>query len=241
MAPIKSKTANVDLDRRSLAPEYMDNAASSGADLEKALEELEWINRLLGGRATALEALDKVAPPSGDWTLLDVGAGGADLPRAAVERARRRGQRLTVTAVDFNGAVCRWAQARIGADKAIRVVQADVEALPFAPQRFDVVYCGLFLHHFAQDRAAAVLKRLFGLCRRGLIVNDLHRHWLAYYFARWVIGGLARSPMVRHDAAVSVRRGFRRDELEALGREGGLGTMEVRWKWAFRYMATAVR
>ena len=52
------------------------------------------------------------------------------------------------------------------------------------------------------------------------MVNDLVRAPLAY-LSTWLFT-LWTSPVFRHDARMSVRRGFRADELEGLLRDGGL-------------------
>jgi SAM-dependent methyltransferase len=231
----------MDFSRRWQGIEQMDDAGAGGWELERALEELGWINRLLGGHRTALKALARVAPAQKEWTLLDIGTGGGDIPLAAVEWARRRGQYLRVVAVDFNPQVCAWAAKRLAHCPQIHLVQADVGDLPFGPEAFDVVHCGMFLHHFPQKRAADLLGRLFGFCRHALVVNDLHRHPMAYYFTRLFLCWWARSPMVRHDAPLSVLRGFRRDELLQLGVDSGIGEVKVLWQWAFRYMVYALK
>ena len=225
-----------DFTRRALGVERMDDGGAAGWDLERALRELGWINRFLGGWRTSCKALGQLAPSRGEWSLLDVGTGGGDIPQAVVRWARRRGQRVRVVALDFNPHVCRWAARETAGWDEIRLVQADVAALPFAPGSFDVVHCGMFLHHFPQERAADILGWLYGLCRRGMVVNDLHRHPVAYYFTRQVLCRWARSPMVRHDAPLSVLRGFTRQELEELGSLSGIDDYKVLWQWAFRYL-----
>ena len=42
--------------------------------------------------------------------------------------------------------------------------------------------------------------------------------------------------MVRNDAPLSVRRGFRRADLEDLRERCGFGRFRYRWRWAFRYL-----
>src|SRR5438552_4245193 len=59
--------------------------------------------------------------------------------------------------------------------REVRRVRADVRALPFPPRSFDVVLASLFLHHFDAVEVAAVLRGLFDLTRRALVINDLPR------------------------------------------------------------------
>jgi SAM-dependent methyltransferase len=232
----------MDFSQRSAAPEYMDRADVAGKDLERALEELEMVNRFLGGRRAALRALERVVPaePEGGLEILDLGTGAGDIPAAMVQWARQRGWRVRVVAVDFNPAVVEWARQRVGNAPGIEVRQEDAFSLPFGEDSFDVVHSGMFLHHFGRQEAVCLLRRMHQLCRRGLIVNDLRRHALAYYGIRWITGLLSRSAMVRRDGPLSVLRGFWPEELEELGRLSGMA-LEVRRCWAFRLVAIALK
>jgi hypothetical protein len=69
----------------------------------------------------------------------------------------------------------------------------------------------------------------------GLLVNDLHRHALAYHSIKLLTALFSRSAMVKFDAPLSVLRGFRKDELQTVLRTAGLENAAVRWKWAFRW------
>lgn len=71
-----------------------------------------------------------------------------------------------------------------------------------------------FIHHFPDEQVPSVLKRLLAMCRYKLVINDLIRSPLAYS-ATWLVT-LLTSAVFRHDARISVRRGFTLSELERL-------------------------
>ncbi len=48
----------------------------------------------------------------------------------------------------------------------------------------------------------------------------------------------ARSYLVKHDAPLSVARGFTKNEWDALLRSAGLKNYTVEWVWAFRHLIT---
>lgn len=229
----------VDWGRRGEGTEYMDGAGATGEDLERALVELSWINRFLGGERATLGAFRKMGL-KGSVEVLDVGTGAADIPVALVKWGRSIGVEIRVVAVDFNPAVCAWAARHTRPFPEIEVRQADAFALPFAPGSFDYVHGALFLHHFPQPAAARLLQLLFGLCRRGLVINDLHRHPLSFYPVKWGTTLLSRSRMVRHDGPQSVLRGFARGEVEELARQSGV-PLSLQWRWAFRWVMTACK
>jgi 2-polyprenyl-3-methyl-5-hydroxy-6-metoxy-1,4-benzoquinol methylase len=230
----------VDFRQRSTAPEHMDHATVDGDEMVITLNEIAYVNRFLGGINATRAALRRLLPTGNpqSLSLLDVGTGSADIPIALVHWARRRGIALNVTAVDFNPAICEVARQRTAAYTEITIREADVFTLT-GTGVFDVVHGAMFLHHFPQPQAAALLRIMYSLCRHGIIVNDLHRHPLAYYSTTWLGRLLSFSPMFQHDGPISVLRGFQRAELEALGKISGLAHVEITWRWPFRYVMTA--
>ena len=104
---------------------------------------------------------------------------------------------------------------------------ADAFHLPFAPASFDLIHCSLFLHHF-QDDAVIELLRCFGrVARRQVIVCDLERHPLAYYFlpaTKWLFHW---HPITLHDGPVSVKAAFKASELREFASAAGLSNIHV--------------
>jgi SAM-dependent methyltransferase len=153
-------------------------------------------------------------------------------------RADRLGQgaspRVEVVSVDLSFAAVRFARDALAGTSEASFVQADVLALPFAPDSFDIATCALFLHHLPLDVGARLLRALYAIARRGVVVNDLHRHPLAYAGIWAVTRVLPTHPVVRHGAPLSVLRAFDRSDLADLARAAGL-PVAVRWRWAFRY------
>jgi ubiquinone/menaquinone biosynthesis C-methylase UbiE len=94
--------------------------------------------------------------------------------------------------------------------------------LPFPERSFDVAMSSLFFHHLSNEHCVRVLAQMWRIARRRVIINDLHRHAVAYFSIRGLTRLFSRSPMVRHDAPVSVRRSFRPAELLAIAEQAGV-------------------
>jgi len=94
----------------------------------------------------------------------------------------------------------------------------------------------MFLHHFTQEESARILAGLGGLVREGIVVNDLHRHPVAYHAIRLLTRLFSQSRLVRNDAPLSVRRAFRAADLDDLRARCGFPRFRYRWRWAFRYL-----
>jgi len=222
-------------------PEILDRPDNAPADLESALRDVRWVNRLLGGRRTLLAALApylRAAPTDRPLTVLDLGTGSADLPLALARHARRLGREVRITAVDRDPTIVAIAAREVGDSPDVRVVCADAARLPFSPRSFDLVTVSMFLHHFAHDEAAALLAGWRRLARRAVIVNDLRRHLLPWATIRLLGRVTLRHPMFLHDAPLSVLRGFTVEELRQLAREAGDPRAEVQRSWPYRLALT---
>ena len=226
---------------RATEREIIDDMTLDPADMDRVLSNLATINRFLGGYATTVRAFEKLVEPGNKVIrVLDVGAGGGDVARRLVEWGRANRRDVRIVTCDLSSAAAAFAAKSLAGLEGASVVQADVLALPFREQSFDVVMCSLFAHHFPTPVVAQFLIAMHSISRRGVIVNDLHRHPLAFA-GIWTLTRLLRaSPIVRNDGPLSVRRAFVRDDLDELERLTRL-RFTVRWRWAFRWQVVIPR
>ena len=217
----------MDLSRRSTDSELLDEGVPEQEALE-SLADLRRVNRWLGTHRRLLKAVRPFLESSPQPRLLDVGCGSADIP----DRIRRAVRRpLLAVGVDIKLLHLRAAPVEV------RRVVADVQSLPFSSGAFDVVLASHFLHHFDGAEVAAVLRRLYDLARRALIVDDIRRARVPYLFARSLFPFLLRSRVSHADGVLSIRRAFTVEELAAAFAEAGI---PVRIQRAFPYRLLAV-
>lgn len=232
----------VDLSERATAAELIDDpAAVTAPEMEQVLRELELVNRWLGGTSTSMKA---VAPLLGEWTgrspirVTDVGTGSADIPLALAQWCRRRNLPVQILAIDSSPAVCRLARHSVADCPEICVVRGDVSYLPLSTRSTDLILCSAFLHHFSNRQLTEIISRLRECATTAIVINDLQRHRVAYWSIRLLTRLFSRSPAVRHDGPLSVRKGFHRRELVDLLESAGCRDFEIRWRWAFRWVVT---
>jgi hypothetical protein len=206
---------------RVLKPEILDTLPPEEA--RASLGDLVRLNRRWGGHSTLRWLLREAVPRSEPFSMLDVGAASGDMG-AVVRQAYPRAR---VTSLDY-------AASHLAACQPPRVA-ADAFGLPFKPASFDYVFCSLFLHHFANGQIVRLLADFGRVARRRVLVIDLERHPVAYYFVPWTRWLFGWDRVTAHDAPISVEAAFRPGELEQLALAAGLKAPRARaFRPAFR-------
>lgn len=214
----------------------MDEDDVDPVDLRHSLRFIRRVNRMLGYTRSTLRHLRRFSrswAPNQRIEILDLATGSADIPRAILGWATRRGFDVHITAIDRHARTIQEAQAG-PPDARLHLVQADVFNLPFANASFDYVLTAMFLHHLDDAQVVEVMRTMDRLARRGVIVADLLRHRRAYQWIR-VLTHFTR-PIVRHDAAVSVAQAFTADEIVRLAQEAGLSYLTCHRHFGHRFV-----
>jgi SAM-dependent methyltransferase len=199
---------------RHIEPEILDDQSPEAA--APSLRDLIRINRFLGGHEVLRRALRRIGPPGQGWSLLDVGAGSAD----AAGIVHKEWPGVHIVSLDY-----RLHHVRNAPGQAI---VADAFRMPFPPRSFDVVYSGLFLHHFPNEQVVGLLAAMRALARRWVIVNDLERHVLPWAFLPATRFLFRWHPVTLHDGPISVQAGFKAAELKDLATQAGLKEAVIR-------------
>lgn len=228
-----------DFSKRSYEEELMDDLSLQGDALTKNLEELEVINRYLGGNEVVIHALKQLLKIHQETEkpieIADLGTGGGDLPRRIVEWARKRHIPLKITGIDANPFMISFSQEKAVSYPEIGFELADIFSPEFQARKYDIVICSLFCHHFREEQLIPLFSQMQAQSKLGFIINDLHRHPLAYYGIKLLTRLLGGSYLVRNDAPLSVARAFKKRELKALLDQAGIVAYRIRWMWAFRF------
>ncbi len=206
---------------RMIEPELLDHADPEEARLN--LADLVRINRRFGGYSTAARLVSRVASPEDSFTLLDVGAASGDTGRFLSNiypKAR-------ITSLDCN-------EVNLAAASSPKLM-ADAFALPFAPDSFDFVFSSLFLHHFPDEQVVQLLGGFHAVARQAVLITDLERHVIPYYFLPATRRFFGWNRITVHDGVISVRAAFTQGELARLATRAGIGEVSVEvYRPAFR-------
>ncbi|WP_258099657.1 methyltransferase domain-containing protein [Marinoscillum pacificum] len=216
---------------RSNELEIMDDLDISGEVVPQTLKELDTINQLLGGNQISLSSYKQICQRFSINSLADLGCGSADI----LIRMNKINPKAQYFGFDANPNIVTYANEHIADFNNLKAHCENIFSKEFKSKSFDVIHCCLFLHHFTHQELVDLFKQFKTQAKKAIIVNDLHRHFLAYHSIKWITRFFSKSYMVRNDAAVSVARGFKKAELLTILKEAEIENYSLSWKWAFRW------
>lgn len=221
---------------RSQEKELMDLGSSfyTKEEYEQCSKQLFKINQLLGVFNHTIQLLKQVPSNS---SITDVGCGGGlfllhlsqyypemlmegiDISKDAITLAQNELQRWKnnnlATHVNFN-------------------LQIHHE-LDFAPDSRDIILLNLVCHHIEDDALSIFLQKALASVRVGLIINDLQRSRISYWFYKICCPLFFKNRLIRHDGLVSIQRSFTRKELHYFLKQAHINHYQIKWCFPFRW------
>ncbi len=227
----------LDFSKRSAEIEIMDNLNCSGDVVNQTLKELDTINKLLGGNKVTLQGIESLVKKKLATRLhvVDLGCGSGELLKIVAQKFRKSNPHSIFSGIDANPNIVQYAQKHVLHFPEVRISTADILDTEFKQKKFDIILATLFFHHFSSTQLIQIFKGFKQQTSLGVVINDLHRHWLAYYSIKILTRFFSRSSMVKYDAPLSVHRGFKRTELMDILHQAGIKNYTLKWKWAFRW------
>ncbi len=221
---------------RSAKQEIMDDLDYQGPILHDALDKLAKINQWLGGNKVTIDGIKKalnVHPKDQPITIVDLGCGGGDMLREISKFGANKGYQFQLIGIDANQHTIDYARSSSKTYNNIEFLALDVFSETFKTLSYDLVISTLFFHHFKNDTLQSFLKSTLEKANLGIVINDLHRHRLAYYLFKLLCITISNKTIIE-DGLTSVLRGFKKQELIEIS-EAVEADYLIKWKWAFRY------
>jgi 2-polyprenyl-3-methyl-5-hydroxy-6-metoxy-1,4-benzoquinol methylase len=219
--------------------EFLDRADCDPALAAASYRFMETVNARFGGIRIVRRFLS--AETAGRYTgsplrILDIGSGSCDIPLAVSRWACAQDIPLHFTCLEMAGHavdIARRQLARAG-NSAVQLIQED--AFTHQPaEPYDCAVASMCFHHFSNAQILTLVQRLRGFVLNSVLINDLRRSRLASLSARLLLAG--KPAGVRHDALLSIRRGFNISELSTLLRQLDSVTVSVEPAHWFRIAA----
>jgi len=199
--------------------EILDDPAADPRHVRRMLTDIVRSNRWFGGVRSLHHGLRWLQPFGGGnavTTLLDVGTGAGDLPRAAVRWGARHRRPIRALGLERHAAA-----ARLATELGTPTVLGCGATLPLADRTVDLVLISQLLHHLDDASAVLLLAEAGRVARVGVIVLDLRPSRVAAGAFRLVGPVLRFDPDTTSDGIISLARGRTAPALAALAREAG--------------------
>ena len=222
----------------------MDDFSITGEVMDTTLLEIERINQLLGGNDVTISGLSYLLKKSKNLpkhlTITDLGCGGGEMLELMDKKVRKLGFISNLIGIDANPYIIGFCRSRYKNQANFEFTATDVLSKSMTSRQSDIVTATLFMHHFETDQLIELIRRLKNQARFGIVINDLHRHWFAYYSILFLTKLLSKSSMVKYDAPMSVKRAFKRSDWAEILEKAGIQNYRLQWKWAFRWQVVIV-
>ena len=224
------------LKERSDQFEIMDDMSMSGPELKRTLDLLASINLYLGGNALTLNGVEKMmasVSKEEPIRIVDLGCGNGDMLRKLHLFGKKMGYDLELLGIDANPASVAYATELSEGMSNVSFSTVNIFSPEFREMEYDIAIATLFMHHFSDEEITELISGIKKKSRIGVLVNDLHRSEMAYGLF-WVISLFFGNHVARNDGLISIRKSFRRKDLEKYAQEVK-GKSSIQWRWAFRY------
>lgn len=227
---------SIDTTNRSKDIEIMDDLNMGGELLINTLDQLANINKWLGGNKITLDGIKSLLknhPKNKIFKIVDLGCGHGDILRKVATFGKLKGYNFQLLGIDANQAAIDYANLLSTDFPEISYKKEDVLSQEFKTETYDIALCTLFLHHFEDEVAVELIQTLTNNARIGVVINDLHRHRMAYYLFK-LVTLTNKNKMIVSDGLMSILKAFKRKDLEQFSDKISYKS-KITWHWAFRY------
>lgn len=222
--------------RRPDLSERMDDPHCDPGKLRRTYRQFHTLNRLISrwGHIYREEIEPRLeASPGRSFSLLDIGCGGGDIASRLAGLAAAGGHELEVTGIDSDERAIDF--ARSGPNPhGVRYLRASAGTLAGRGRRFDFVISNHLLHHLDGGERSRLLEAASTLCRERVLFCDIERSDAAWLLFAILTRPIFRDSFITEDGLRSIRRSYRREELEDVLPEH----WSVRRIFPFRLLAT---
>lgn len=194
---------------RTLEPELLDELPAADPRAIASRRDLRLLNSIMGNHRPIVRFLRDLPPNA---TIAEIGAGEGLLSLTLAKRLPFKGRILVI---DQQPVVSDRTLAGISsAGWTPEVIASDVFEWLESTPRIDAVCATLFLHHFEAEPLRRLLELIAAKATFFAASETLRERQGAWVAKRlWLIGC---NEVTCHDGAISVRAGFRGDELSQL-------------------------
>jgi SAM-dependent methyltransferase len=214
----------------------MDDPEIDEATLQNAVDDINTVNKLLQGFKFTLKAVEKVIGqfPNQSLVIADAGCGDGEMLRY-LER-NLPDPRLTFLGWDIAAKSIQKARIKSMGLGRLSFRESDILKTPSQDLQCDILLNTLTMHHFNDEEIIEFLQKYQLITRKMIIINDLHRHRVAYLFFKYISPIFIKHEISRHDGLISIASGFKKSNFKKYAHAAGIKNDRLNWKWSFRYI-----
>lgn len=223
--------------KRSTQEELMDDFSLQGEALQEVLDDLEIVNKYLGGNEITIDGLQKMLTKCSKdkrITIVDYGCGDGGFLLSCAAYLKKHNWKFNLIGVDANVHIIESAKKNCKTIKECTFMQANVFDTDQLPEA-DIALCTLFLHHFKDELIINLLNNIASKTKVGIVVNDLQRNKTALILFKAFSAVFMKSKIAKFDGAVSIARSFIKEDVQRISEKIENTTIELASKWAFRW------
>ncbi len=193
------------MERRATDLEIMDLGPDhySVEEYEQCLHQLGRIARYLGGNRATLAAFKKLKQEP--RSILEIGCGGGHFAQILGKKYPN----AEVLGIDINPLAISYAQRQLNKTPNVTYKCLSSKELAYPSNSFDVVTATVVCHHIPDDELVTFLQECHRIAKKAVIINDLHRHPLAYLSFYLIAPIFFRNRLIMHDGLLSIKRAFK--------------------------------
>ena len=226
-----------DLSKRSTEPELMDDFRDGLDSLRVIFDDINRVNRLLGGNSITINAVAKLIGdnPKHSYTIVDMGCGDGTMLREVAKYCHKNNIQVRLIGIDLNNEALQLAEEAAIPYPEIEYRHEDILQLDTKEFHCDILINTLCMHHFTNVQLTTFLRKFVELAKIGIVINDLQRSGLAYYLFKLFSLIFIKTKVAKIDGLISISKGFVKTELLTYTKNLPSVTHQIEWKWAFRY------
>jgi len=197
--------------------EWMDRPDADPELLSNTYSQFSRINRLLSGWQKIYTDFIKpeIIRNNRRASILDIGCGGGDIIRLLSKLSSQDGFDTSFTGIDPDQRSIRYLNRQPWPD-GVDFYQKTAEDLVSENQSFDIVISNHLVHHLTNKQVTEMCRTAEKLSRKLVLFSDIERSDLGYLSFQIAAPLLFRRSYIVKDGLISIRKSFRKDELQKL-------------------------
>ncbi|ARB91254.1 methyltransferase [Legionella longbeachae] len=197
-----------------------------------SLKQLFKINKLMGIFKHTVHVLKQFSPNA---VLVDVGCGGG----LFLINLYKYYPGMHLLGLDVSKEAIQLAQDELNnwlPSDETHFIEFQIQQQPeldLSLNSVDIIVLNLVCHHLDDNELVQFLYKANKAVRHAIIINDLQRSFIAYWFYKIISPIFFKNRLITHDGLISIQKGFTRKELKTIVKQAKIHNYRIKWHFPF--------